>query len=86
MKIQICDKKYSKNGRKVRYKKLVLWFPLSFLKFKFIWKKVNNEDMHIDLETLRINFYKSIKDYVKENGHFNILEVESKGRKVVIRV
>lgn len=86
MKIQISKKIYDENKGKVRKRNLVFYLPLSFLKLKFVWKNVNNEAGHIDLESLRISFYKTIKNFVKENGHFNIVEVISKDKKIVIKV
>lgn len=82
MKIVIKDKKERKN--------VVLYFPLSFIKMPFVIKKLNSSN-NINLpeenkELLNI-IYKVLKRFVKENGHFNLVEInENNGDVVLIRI
>ena len=61
--------------------KIKIWIPLSYLKYKFILKKI---DKHIGLDNHYLldngpNLYKILKKYIKTNGHFTLLEVKSVG-------
>lgn len=80
MKIQII----SNEGYKLR-----LRLPTALLKSKIIRKtfsKYGNFGFvsFMDLSPL---FYKNLKKYVKQHGHFNLVEIESSdGDKVIIEV
>lgn len=74
---------------------LRLWFPLSVLKSKLGYGIVNNmieKDEIVKSEnTLTreqiIEMYKALKQYVKANGHFNLVEIDTHdGEKILIRV
>lgn len=82
MKIVIKDKKERKN--------LVLYFPLSFIKMPFVIKKLNssnNINLPQDNKELLNKIYKVLKQFVKENGHFNLMEInENNGDVVLIRI
>lgn len=65
-----------------------LYLPTSFIKMKFIWKCIYKEqykDLSIEEKNNKINettrnirkIYNEIKKYIKKNGHFILLEVES---------
>ena len=66
-----------------------LWLPTSFLKSKFILRKIK-EHGGIDIEPLmnllpKIN--KTLKTYIKKHGHFTVVDVRSScGDKVIIKV
>lgn len=69
---------------------LNLWLPTSLLKSKFILSLINK---HCDNENIKIyiplipKLYKSFKKYIKENGHFVLIDITSSdGDKVYIKV
>ena len=76
-------------------KHLVLHLPLSFIKTKAaaraFLKKDNNEEVD-EKEVLKLQkqikeIYKTLKNIIKENGHFNLVETISKdGDNVLIRL
>ena len=82
MKIVIRDKKERKN--------VVLYFPLSFIKMPFVIKKLNssnNINLPEENKELLNKIYKVLKRFVKENGHFNLVEInENNGDVVLIRI
>lgn len=82
MKIVIKDKKERKN--------IVLYFPLSFIKMPFVIKKLNssnNINLPEENKELLNEIYKVLKRFVKENGHFNLVEInENNGDVVLIRI
>lgn len=82
MKIVIKDKKERKN--------IVLYFPLSFIKMPFVIKKLNssnNINLPEENKKLLNEIYKVLKRFVKENGHFNLVEInENNGDVVLIRI
>ena len=82
MKIVIKDKKERKN--------IVLYFPLSFIKMPFIIKKLNssnNINLPEENKELLNEIYKVLKQFVKENGHFNLVEINgNNGDVVLIRI
>ena len=71
-----------------------LWFPTSLLKSKFVLNYIiklnsNKEDINIDIEPLMESLpiiYKNLKKYIKEQGHFTLLEVSSGGNEVLIKI
>ena len=71
-----------------------LWFPTSFLKSKFILNyiiKLNNinENCRIDIEPLIKSLpiiYKTLKKYIKEHGHFTLVDVSSEDSQVIIKI
>ena len=75
MKIKIQSKKL----------KITLVLPNIILKWKFVIKRLTNNYT----ENLWIkNLYKILKKYIKEYGHFTLLEVENviDSYKVVIKI
>ena len=73
---------------------LTLFFPLSFIKTRLaariIASMVNDEQITnsvLELQKQIKTGYQALKKSIKEKGHFNIIEVESKdGEKVLIKV
>ena len=66
-----------------------LWLPTSILKSKFITKQLLKycKGTNIDFSHIMPVLYKSFKKYIKENGHFILIDVvSSEGDKVVVRV
>ena len=66
-----------------------LWLPTALLKCKFILKKINkHSDTDIDqFIALLPTINKSLKEYIKKNGHFVLVDVKSaEGETVVIKV
>ncbi|MDE5566511.1 MAG: hypothetical protein K2I77_05950 [Anaeroplasmataceae bacterium] len=70
--------------------KLFFWAPTSILRWNWIWKKILSSKENIEFEEIAklLPFLlKSLRQYVKKNGHFYLLEVEAKdGTKVKIKV
>ena len=65
------------------------WLPTALLKCKFILKKINkHSDTDIDqFIALLTTINKSLKEYIKKNGHFVLVDVKSaEGETVVIKV
>ena len=77
---------------KQSHKRLVLRFPLSFIKTQFAMKMFEEKGKnHIeDKKELKKNLnivIKQIRTYIRENGHFNLVEVHSSdGENIIIRV
>lgn len=75
---------------KSKNKNIKLRLPLSLIKSKFIYKivlKNSKENTSIlYFYNNRKKIYKIIKDYLKNNGHFNLVEVENENDKVIIRI
>lgn len=71
-----------------------LWFPTSLFRSKFVLNYIiklnsNKEDVNIDIEPLMKSLpiiYKSLKKYIKEQGHFTLLEVSSGEAQVLIKI
>ena len=66
--------------------------PLIFIKTK-MFMNLLNQDGKIDVSfkdgEIGISFkeyYHILKDYVKKNGHFNLVEIESDNSKIIIRI
>ena len=57
-----------------------LWLPNSFIKSKFIRKYIE-----CDLQLSKV-LYREIRKFVTVNGHFTLLDIETDGIKVLIRV
>ena len=67
--------------------KINLVLPTSLIKSKIILNKIKNySKVDLDLNIFK-NMYKVLKDYIKENGHFNLVEViTNDGEYIKIRV
>ena len=71
-----------------------LWFPTSLLKSKFVVNyiiKLNNinKDGRTNIEPLIKSLpiiYKTLKKYIKEHGHFTLVDVSSGGNQVLIKI
>lgn len=70
------------------------WFPTSLLKSKFVLNYIiklnsNKKDINIDIEPLMKSLpiiCKNLKKYIKEQGHFTLLEVNSGEAQVLIKI
>ena len=65
------------------------WLPTSALKSKLISKQLSKycKGTNIDFSNIMPVLYKSLKKYIKENGHFTLIDiVSSDGDKVIIKV
>ena len=67
-----------------------LWLPTSLLKSKFIIKSIKKygriDDNEAFMNSLPI-IHKSLKEYIKKNGHFVLFDIESSdGDKISIKV
>ena len=67
--------------------KINLVLPTSLIKSKIILNKIKEySGVDLDINTFK-NMYKVLKDYIKENGHFNLVEViTNDGEYIKIRV
>ena len=66
-----------------------LWLPTSMLKSKFIKNQIVKycKGVSIDFTTLMPKMYKSLKSYIRHNGHFVLVDVvSSEGDKITIKV
>lgn len=63
-----------------------LWFPLSAIKWRFIWKNIDQENKEIDYRKMTSKVYKELKKWKKENGSFTLVDVESKDAIVKITI
>lgn len=66
------------NGKKV----FNLRLPLSLLKSKFITKAIAKKSNGVNINTKELskiapNLYKEIRKYIKQHGHFNLVEIKS---------
>lgn len=68
--------------------KLKLWLPSSFLKRKFILKMISNNDEYNEkLKAILPKLYGSLKQFIKKNGHFTLVEINSAdGEKIIIKI
>ena len=77
---------------------IFLWLPTSLLKSRLVYniikcairndakKKDKPFEMPFDRQQ-QLQLYKALKQCIKDNGHFNLVEVESHdGERVLIRV
>ena len=65
------------------------WLPTSLLKSKFITKQIIKycKGVNLDFTMLMPKMYKSLKTYIKHNGHFILVDVvSSDGDKILIKV
>lgn len=77
MKIKIYDAESKK--------KLVFLFPVSAVKWRFIWRYTGAE--YKKYYKISKDIYKALKKYVRENGHFDLVDVDSNdGDRVKIRI
>ena len=67
--------------------KINIVLPTSLIKSKIILNKIKKySGVDLDINTFK-NMYKVLKDYIKENGHFNLVEViTNDGEYIKIRV
>ena len=66
-----------------------LWLPTSMLKSKFITKQIIKycKGVNLDFKELMPKMYKSLKSYIRHNGHFILIDVvSSEGDKIIIKV
>ena len=67
--------------------KINLVLPTSLIKSKIILNKIKEySGVDLDINTFK-NMYKVLKDYIKDNGNFNLVEViTNDGEYIKIRV
>ena len=67
---------------------LKLWLPTSFLKRKFMMKFITqNADISEQINALLPRFYNELKKFIKQNGHFTLVDITSAdGEKVMIKI
>lgn len=75
MTIIIC----SENGKKKR------WIPTCLIKGKLATHFLEKEEKG-QFEAFILPFYKELKKYIKENGHFTLVEINGKDKQIFIRV
>ncbi len=71
--------------------RLNLWVPTSLLKSKFIWKQVGKAkgmtpELANKLQKAVSKAYFGIKEYIRTNGHFTLVEAQSDGTHVKITI
>ena len=64
--------------------RLNLWVPTGLIKSRFIWKQAGKAkgmtpELADKLQKAFTTAYSEIKDYIKANGHFTLVEVQSDG-------
>ena len=69
--------------------RLNLWVPTSLIKSKFIWKQVGKAkgmtpELANKLQSAVSKAYLGIKEYIRANGHFTLVEAQSDGTHVKI--
>lgn len=71
-------------------RRFFLLIPTRLIKWKWIYslgaRHISDEKTKQEIITFRDNskrFYKSIKGYIKENGHFTLLDVKSNDGSIV---
>ncbi len=71
-------------------RRFFLLIPTRLIKWKWIYnigaKHTNDEKSKQEIITFRDNskrFYKAIKGYIKENGHFTLVDVKSNDGSIV---
>lgn len=100
IKVKVGKEREEKHGLKHGIRRIYLALPNALLKSRLAVKIIrsglesNTEDGkppvispdYITRERLKM-FYKCIKGVIKQNGHFNLVEVDSSdGTKVIIRI
>ena len=68
--------------------KFKLWLPTCLLKSKFLLKKLTKygiKDVK-PLFDLTPKIYKSLKKYIRKHGHFVLVDIDSDGNQVSIKV
>lgn len=65
--------------------KLVIFLPTSLIKTKIFWSFINNESIKEAYHLARIT-YKLLKNYIKENGHFTLVDIQSENGLIEIKV
>ena len=71
--------------------KLNLWVPTGLIKSRFIWKQAGKAkgmtpELADKLQKAFTMAYSEIKDYIKTNGHFTLVEAQSDGTHVKITI
>ena len=68
---------------KIKIVPVVIWLPNGIIKSRFVLRLMKMEEYY-DIVDL---FLFEIKKYLKENGHFNLVEIETEDNvKIVIKV
>ena len=63
--------------------KINLYFPMFFIKYGAFNKLINkNEEIQFSFK----EYYPILRKYVKKNGHFDLVEIESNDSKITIRI
>lgn len=74
------------------FKRITVYLPLSIIKSRILWNIIVNYASGEEKENLKsiqflvLECYKVLKKYVRENKHFNLVEVNNKDFKIVIRI
>ena len=81
IKIRVNDEETNKKIR------LTLFLPTFLIKSNIIWKNIKtiNDDYQVLQSSVRKG-YQALKEYIKKEGHFNLIEVNSKDAYIIIRV
>ena len=71
--------------------KLNLWIPTSLIKSRFIWKQAGKAkgmtpELADKLQKALTAAYSEIRNYIKANGHFTLVEAQSDGTHVKITI
>ncbi len=53
------------------------YFPTTFVKSKFVWRRIFKVNMSDEIYKEIKKAYKALKDYTNKNGHFVLIEVET---------
>lgn len=61
-----------------------LRLPLGILKMDFVWKKLSEKNQSMPIPISGKEIYLILKNWVKENGHLTLVEVDTKDAKVNI--
>ncbi len=71
--------------------KLNLWVPTSLIKSRFIWKQAGKAkgmtpELAQKIQKAVSRAYSEIKEYIRANGHFTLVEADSDGTHVKIMI
>lgn len=71
--------------------RLNLWVPTSLIKSRFIWKQVGKSkgmtpELSQRIQKAVSKAYSEIKEYIRANGHFTLVEADSDGTHVKITI
>lgn len=65
--------------------KLVFFLPTSLIKTRLFWNLLNNDCIHGSYYLARLS-YRSLKKYIKANGHFTLIDIQSNNNIIEIKV